>query len=93
MHVSFAFADAALRRRWFRGERRPLSEQPIFRFQSLIFAIVGAAYLLVALWSRRVGGDVLFSQVGAFVLAGGFCLIAVLTAVVGHPRAPQGSPR
>jgi hypothetical protein len=84
LHVPFGFASAALRRRWFGGDRRPYSEQPIFRFQDLIFAIAGAAFLLVALWSRSAGGDVIFSQVGAFFMAGVLGVSAVFSVTLRH---------
>lgn len=81
LYVPFTFANAAHRRR-LRGDRRPFSEQPIFRYESLIFGISGMAFLLIGLWSRRVGGDVIFSQVGAFLMAVGLGVVAVFSAVV-----------
>src|SRR5207244_3152464 len=50
LHVPFAFADTAQRRR-IRGDRRPFLEQPIFRFQGLIMLVAGVAFLSLGLWS------------------------------------------
>jgi hypothetical protein len=86
------FAHAAIRRQT-RSQGRPLHEQRVFRLQGLVFAPGAVAFLLVALWSRRVGGDAVLSEVLGFLMAGLLAVGALVDALVVRRlrrRAEQG---
>jgi hypothetical protein len=76
-----ALANSAFRRR-LHGDPRPFREQPVFRFQSLIFGVAAAAFLLVAVWARRTGSDPLFAQIGGLAIGGFLALMAVVYALL-----------
>lgn len=86
--VLMGFADAAIRRR-VRGDKRSLLEQPVFRYQGLIFAAASVPFVLVALWSRRVGGEAVMSEIGGFLL-GGFLAIGSLVSALAYALHRRG---
>jgi len=83
--VPGAFAMAAIRRR-LSGDPRPFLEQPVFRFQSLIYAIAAVAFVAVGFWSRRVGGEAVVSEIGGFFFGGFLTAGALLTGFAQAAR-------
>jgi drug/metabolite transporter (DMT)-like permease len=77
----FALADRGIRQR-LQGDSESLLEQPVFRYQGVLFGVSGVCFLVVALWSRRTGGEAVISEYLGFVLAGVFTLAAALDFVV-----------
>lgn len=93
LSVPGVFAAAAIQRR-IDGDPRPLLDQPVFRFQSLIFAVAAVAFVAIGFWSRRVGGEAAFSEIAGFFFGGLLAGLAAMTGIAqwARRRAAKQAP-